>query len=274
MPSAIWALSALLARAEPCDTSAVWEEFETTLRGTYAYLDRPWLEPHLERMGEQVSAAPDFESARELLHRGSLAFADPHVLVGPLSDTDPNVWPTSADLVLAMQDGHATITDVRQGSAAAAAGLLPGDVVLAVDGQPLDPRRVYLDLVPDPTPEQVDWAVTLLANGHRGGDRTLRVRRGRKERTVELESPRVLAREVSKRSVLTVSSTDGVCVLRPENALGNLDLVAAVDSALASCDPARGLVLDLRNTPSGGNTDVARGIMGHFTQTTQSYQIH
>ncbi|MEJ7663499.1 MAG: hypothetical protein WKG07_30100 [Hymenobacter sp.] len=30
----------------------------------------------------------------------------------------------------------------------------------------------------------------------------------------------------------------------------------------------------MRNTPSGGNTTVARGIMGHFVRREQPYQVH
>lgn len=266
--------TSLAGATVPCDPVAAWSEFEQTLRATYAYLDRPWLDAHLARMAERARAADSADTLRHTLHRGSLAFADPHVLVGPLTDADPNVWPTSADLVVAVRDGEAVLTDVRHGSAAAKAGLVPGDVVVSADGGPLDPSRVYDGLVPDPTPEQVDWAATLLANGMRGADRTLEVRHGRKTRTVALETPRALARAVSERDPLSVSTVDGVCVLRPENSLGDLALVAAVDSALAGCDLGKGLVLDLRNTPSGGNTDVARGIMGHFTTETQAYQIH
>ncbi len=33
-------------------------------------------------------------------------------------------------------------------------------------------------------------------------------------------------------------------------------------------------MLDLRNTPSGGNTTVARGIMGHFLREPRAYQMH
>jgi len=34
------------------------------------------------------------------------------------------------------------------------------------------------------------------------------------------------------------------------------------------------MIIDLRNTPSGGNTEVARSIIGHFVTGTRSYQIH
>ena len=273
-PSLLVSLQLWTASAAPFDPGPAWDEYEETLRGVYAYVDRPWLEAHLDRMEAAARATESAEAFRRVLHQGSLAFADPHVLVGPLDDADPNVWPTSADLVLAVVDGVPTITDVRRDSAAAAHGLRPGQAVVAVDGGPLTPDRIYGPLVPDPTPEQVDWAVTLLANGRRAGARRLTVVREGGEAVVELPSPRELARRVSDRPPLTVSRHGEVCVLRPENSLGDLALVAAVDAALSGCSPAAGLILDLRNTPSGGNTDVARGIMGHFVSEVQGYQVH
>jgi C-terminal processing protease CtpA/Prc len=51
-------------------------------------------------------------------------------------------------------------------------------------------------------------------------------------------------------------------------------LVAAWDSALVTLRDTRALVLDLRDTPSGGNTTVARGIMGRLVSQVRPYQVH
>jgi carboxyl-terminal processing protease len=62
--------------------------------------------------------------------------------------------------------------------------------------------------------------------------------------------------------------------VRIHNALGDLALVAAFDSALVMLRDTRALVLDLRDTPSGGNTTVARGILGRLVSSTHPYQMH
>jgi C-terminal processing protease CtpA/Prc len=46
------------------------------------------------------------------------------------------------------------------------------------------------------------------------------------------------------------------------------------DSALASLRTARGLVLDLRDVPSGGNSSIALGKMGRFVTKMLPYQHH
>lgn len=60
--------------------------------------------------------------------------------------------------------------------------------------------------------------------------------------------------------------------IRIENSLGDSDTVAAFDSALGGLGRAKSLIFDLRNTPSGGNTDVAEPIMGRFISDAVAYQ--
>ena len=62
--------------------------------------------------------------------------------------------------------------------------------------------------------------------------------------------------------------------IRLHNSLGDTNLIAAFDSALDSLKSTKGLILDMRDTPSGGNTTVARAIMGRFIDQTMSYQRH
>ena len=58
------------------------------------------------------------------------------------------------------------------------------------------------------------------------------------------------------------------------DSLGSNDLIRVFDAALAGLRDTAGLVLDLRDTPGGGNSTVARGIMGRFLVREGSYQKH
>jgi len=73
---------------------------------------------------------------------------------------------------------------------------------------------------------------------------------------------------------LSVSRVKDIAIVRINNALGENDLISMFDTALDSLMDTEGLILDLRNTVSGGNSYVARGIMGRFVTTTEGYQIH
>jgi carboxyl-terminal processing protease len=67
---------------------------------------------------------------------------------------------------------------------------------------------------------------------------------------------------------------DGALVIRINDALGDRATIAAFDQAMTTAPPGQTLVLDLTETPSGGNTVVARAIMGWFVDAPSAYQIH
>jgi carboxyl-terminal processing protease len=67
---------------------------------------------------------------------------------------------------------------------------------------------------------------------------------------------------------------DGIGYIRIHNSLGEQALVREFDSALDRMLDAKALVIDLRDTPSGGVSSVARGIMGRFIDRELPYQRH
>ena len=73
--------------------------------------------------------------------------------------------------------------------------------------------------------------------------------------------------------VLTSSIQDNIGYIKVNNSLGNYELVRSFDSALAEMENTTALVLDLRNTPDGGNTSVAEPIMGRFITEESGYQV-
>ena len=62
-----------------------------------------------------------------------------------------------------------------------------------------------------------------------------------------------------------------VCI---PNSLGENSTMAGFDAAMEKVRDTKGLVLDLRLTPSGGNTTVARAILSWFVEREREYQRH
>ena len=56
--------------------------------------------------------------------------------------------------------------------------------------------------------------------------------------------------------------------------LGDQKTVAALDAAMEQLSSTQGLILDLRDVPSGGDSSVALGIMGRFVTGMFPYQRH
>ena len=62
--------------------------------------------------------------------------------------------------------------------------------------------------------------------------------------------------------------------VRVHNSLGDSALVPAFDHALDALTGVRALVIDLRDTPSGGVSSVARGLIGRLITQPLPYQQH
>ena len=259
------------------DADAAFLEFERELRAWYAYLDRADFDVDalLARAGAAARQTRDAEAFRAVLLQATYAFTDPHLLVGPPRPVDFNVGPTSADLAIAMDAEGARVVDVRANSSADHAGVRPGWRLVAVGGMEVETVVAeVLALLPEPTDRQRSYAATLVANGRREAPRALTFETPEGVRTPALDNPRTFARALEAAPPLEASLHDGVALIRLNNALGRTETVAAFDAAVAASLSAHTLVLDLRNTPSGGNTDVARGVMGHFVNSARPYQMH
>ena len=78
----------------------------------------------------------------------------------------------------------------------------------------------------------------------------------------------------NEQSLLSINTQENIGIIRINNSLGQNTLIKAFDEALNQQMDTRGLIIDLRNTASGGNSYVARGIMSRFIDEEKPYQKH
>lgn len=270
------------AQLETFDASAAWSEFEGILRGLYAYIERDDIDVDAQLARSKAAALQTKDPAqiRRVMHQTALTFMDPHLIVGPFADDDYAIVMTSSDMDILFINSEAAVRDVRRGSPAFEAGIRPGDVIEAIDGlKPAEAARLpFGSVLPNPNAAQMDYGLLLAVNGKRGSGRILRVRRGADDaRIAELISTSKYATSLNDRELVTaefVGEDQDVAVLRVLNSLGNNDTIRAFDEAMAKAKGAKAIILDMRDTPSGGNTEVARSIIGHFTSEVRPYQMH
>jgi carboxyl-terminal processing protease len=256
------------------------EDFNTAWRettATYAYFDTKatsWADvPKLYANDlQRVTTRDEFVI---LLERVLDELYDPHAQLTVNLATSPRLVPSGADLWAEWRNGQALITDVRADSDAQSAGIRPNDVVMSIHNTPIadavDARlgRSYSHSVAAAR----DWALRAVLAGRRGTSRLLQIRQDNTIRTVELaardqyggQNPEPLGyRQIAP----------GIGYVRFNDSLGDSSAIQAFDRALGDLRDTRGLILDLRNTPSGGNTVVAKGILGRFVRREQPYQKH
>jgi carboxyl-terminal processing protease len=115
-----------------------------------------------------------------------------------------------------------------------------------------------------------EWAIQTALAGRRDRDTTsLQIRMGD-----SLQEFAFVPAFAEPATMLSHRVVDNVGYIRIHNALGQQGLVQAFDQAISDMTAVRALVIDLRDTPSGGNSSVARGIMGRLVNHTLPYQRH
>lgn len=240
----------------------------------YAYLpDRHLDLAKLRAIYEPKAAAAEAAGAfLQAIEEAVGELHDHHATLGSNNDASPQLIPTGTELWAQLRNGRATLTEIRPGGDAAGAGLRAGEEVLAVDGVTVVEAvaRAKPGALAEPDPEADDFTLRTLLAGTHQGDRVFTI--CRQDGTVY---------EVRLTPFQPPHATDLVTwrwvkpkigYIRIENSLGDSETVKAFDAALADLKGAEGLILDLRDTPSGGNTDVGEPILGHFIKKKSAYQ--
>lgn len=198
---------------------------------------------------------------------------DTHAHLGTNTRASLRLVPTDSQLRLATREGRAVVTDVRPDSAAERAGIRAGDELIALDGiavekviSAMEPQHL---LRSDPLAR--DWALNVAVAGrHLQKTRRLTLRNSSDRRIVEF----IAADTGGNPGLLESRRIGNVGYVRIHNSLGDDALVSVFDRAMGDLTGVAGMILDLRDTPSGGTSSVARGIMGHLVATPSPYQKH
>ncbi|GAA4338771.1 S41 family peptidase [Flaviaesturariibacter amylovorans] len=274
-------LAALCGHAQPLtqqEVAADFDAFWKTVRDHYAYWDRKATD--WEAMGTCFRNELDTVRHRWgftlFLERALRELYDHHAALNTNTGDSYRLVPTGADLHAAFRGNRAVVLEVRRGYGAEKAGLRPGDELVAVNGRPL-PGAVQ-HLLPRhlgrPDSAAADYALQVLLAGTHNVSRRFTVRRDGKELELEPDAHGNIGTYRYSGPIEARRLPSGIGYIRIANSLGNNDLIPAFDSVLNGLLDTRGLVLDLRETPSGGNTTVARAIMGRLILKEGFYQKH
>jgi carboxyl-terminal processing protease len=262
----------------PFDAAVSWSSFEKLLREQYGYFDRPGIDGNaiLSQFAPRAKAARTDKEFVDTLQLVSHNFADPHFIVGPFEPGDWAIIPTSSDIFGAYDGVAFRIEDVRAGGDALSKGVRAGMTVLRIDGQ--TPQAAISTITGRPfgalSTAQIGFAFNIALAGRQKQVRSLEVLDGRNRRTFALAATIDQARRIKNGPLIDVERQGPLGIIRINNSLGEPALIGAFDKALASLADTATLLIDLRNTPSGGNTTIARGIMGHFVDHDRPYQMH
>ena len=256
------------------DFDTLWGE----VRDRYAYFEQKATDwdrvksihrPRVRRVSNTGEFVAVLEGALEELY-------DFHAHLNTNTASSPRLVPSDADIWAQWSDEKAVITEVRPNTSAEQPGLRAGMQITSINGVPVaDAVRARIGRsLRRPDRAARDWALLALLAGRRNEPRVLDVIDAGKRRQIAINDQGSHA-GVARKTLLEHRRLErNFGYIRIHNSLGDLVLIQNFDAALEVLRNTRGLILDLRDTPSGGNTTVARGILGRFTTQEVPYQKH
>ena len=260
------------------DFDFLWKE----MADSYAYFDQKqtdWQQVK-RRYRPQTSTVTNRAEFIGLLERTLEELYDFHCNLNTNTESSPVLVPTDADLWAEWRQGHAFITEVRPDSPARRAGIRTGMEVISINGTPVrqavDARIGFCLRHKDI--KALNWSLQTLLAGRHNETRRIAFREEKRVSTKTLPIyKRFQATGKTSPDLLesrTLTQNPQLGYIRLHNSLGETSLSVAFDKALEGLKSTQGLILDLRDTPSGGSSTVARAIMGRFISQTMFYQRH
>lgn len=247
--------------------------FWTDIRDHYAYLEqqnidwdkvREIYEPQSFKIKNHNEFVKLLEAVLNELYNG-------HSSLNTNLETSNRLIPSGADLYVEKTGDRFFIKDIRKGFGADEAGLKPGMEIIRFNGIPVIQQleRFLPRFTKTPNTKMYQYALDMLFAGTHDSNREITVVVNEKEVTYLLPSY-----TNSKELLFAKTTNKNTAYIRINNSLGNHALIAEFDKVLDSLLSYRNLIIDLTETPSGGNSTVARAIMGRFINKPMPYQVH
>jgi C-terminal processing protease CtpA/Prc len=248
-----------------------------TVKDNFAYFDTQdtdWnkVKELYQPLADTITTSRSFI---QLLERVNHELYNGHISLNTNLPSSGRLIPSGADLWVTYKDKQYIIAAIRPGFNAERSGLKPGMRILTFNDEAIDSAiRNFLPRSFSAYDERVySYAANvLLAGRHNTKRKIVAVHNGIQKTyyvdSVGMNKPNYWA--IIEYEVLG----DNTGYIKINNSLGNNDLIAAFDHALDSMWGTKALIIDLRETPSGGNTTVARAIMSRFIEKEMPYQRH
>lgn len=201
---------------------------------------------------------------------------DHHASLNTNTDLSERLVPSGTDMWAEYVHDRPVILQVRPGYGAARAGMVAGMQVSAINDVPV--QQAIARFIPRSLKKMdtaaMSYALRMALAGDHVTPRKITVKTGSVAKDFYPDANGMMLEHIHYNTLLNASISNGIGIIRINNCLYDDELIRAFDSAMALMKNTQGLILDLRETPSGGNTSVARAILGWFITKEGFYQKH
>lgn len=253
------------------DFGQLWK----TVNDNYAYLNQQNIDwqkvktiysPVADTIKTDNSFISFLETVLNELHNG-------HNSLSTNLPTSNKLVPSGMDMYVEKLNGKYFITDVRKGFGAEQCGLTTGMEILKFNDKSIDEQLAkFLPRYTDTyNPRMYQYAIDMLFAGTHDKSRRITTALNAIQKNYFPDDVKI----IDDKKLIEFKILDkNIGYIKVNNSLYNFDLINKFDRILDSFILLKGIILDLSETPSGGNTTVARAIMGRFINSKLPYQTH
>ncbi len=265
----------LAARAAVPGPAADFDALCRAIEEGYAFLDRPadW-KASRARWRPRAASARDRAALVAALEGLLAELEDHHVSLDAHNPGSVRPIPDGTDLWGEWVDGEARLAAVRAGSVADAVGLHPGQSLVSIGGVAVDKAvRALLPRNRQDDPKAREFALGRLLAGPWSGSVVIEARARAAVRRFEVERSDAAPASTAPLIARRIGEDRDLGYLRLKNNLGDPGMVAHFDAALSYLKDTRGLLVDLRETPSGGSPAVASRLLARFAKAETPWVV-
>jgi C-terminal processing protease CtpA/Prc len=249
--------------------------FWQTINDNYCYFEKKQIDwgKLKEGYSRQVDTLTSRESFISILEKAIYELYDHHCSLKTRNYLSRRLVPTSADLWASFESGRPLIEEVRKGFGAEKAGIIAGMEVIAVNGVAVN-EAIKLFLPQTVNTESKSFALRLALAGDHVTPRKITLKKGNALVDFYPDRDGLMLEDVRYPAKVESKEFGQIGYIKINNFLFENDLIPFFDSVLNGLLQKKALIIDMRETPSGGNTTVARAILSRFISKEQFYQKH
>jgi C-terminal processing protease CtpA/Prc len=252
--------------------------YHKTIQDNYAYFDKQksnWdnvksiYQPNVDTCSSRNSFIQILEKTLNELYNG-------HNFLNTNTDQSNRLIPTGSDLKIVYKNGDFTIDEVRDNFNSDLCGLKKGMKIIGFNG--LSIKEAIKLLLPKSTTNYdtpiFEYAANMLLAGTHNVSRKITTQLNGISKDYFPDTIPNKTESTYKTVIEWKKLENNIGYIKINNSLGNDDLIKSFDNALDSLFNSNGLIIDLRETPSGGTSIIARAMMGRFIDKELPYQKH
>jgi C-terminal processing protease CtpA/Prc len=249
--------------------------FWQTFNDNYCYFEKKQV--NWDTIQSFYRSATDTVSTRSgfisLLEKALFELYDHHCSLHTNNRGSRRLVPTGADIWAEYHGDKPLVVEVRRGFPAEKIGIRAGMEVISVNDLPIE-KAILPYLGHTVNNESKCFALRLALAGDHVTKRKLTLKTGQGIKDFYPDEKGIALENITYASMVESKLLNDIGYIKINNYLFDNDLIAKFDSVLNTLLSTNALIIDLRETPSGGNTSVARAILGRFITQDHFYQKH